>query len=70
VPAGDVGALATAMAEALACPRETLDRMGEAGRARVMERHSVETEAAKLAEHFRKAAVAGGSVRALDRAPA
>lgn len=49
VPAGDVDALADAMQACLACPVETLARMGEAGRARVHERHDVDTSATLLA---------------------
>ncbi len=70
VPAGDLQALARAVADVLACPPETLTRMGECGRARVMERHAIDTEAAKLAEHFRQVAIASGPARALGRAAA
>ena len=52
VPAGDVGALASAMQACLDAPPETISRMGEASRARVLERHDVDKEAAKLAELF------------------
>lgn len=52
VPAGDVDALARAMLACLAAPAETLARMGEAAHARVLARHDVDTEAAKLAELF------------------
>jgi glycosyltransferase involved in cell wall biosynthesis len=58
VPAGDVDALADALRTCLAADLPTLHRMGEAGRRRVLERHSVDTEAAKLAALFvRHAAV-------------
>lgn len=70
VPAGDVEALTHAMTEVLACPPHELTRMGEAGRARVMERHSVDTEADKLAEHFKLALAARETARLLDRATA
>jgi len=53
VPAGDIGALAAAMQACLDAPPETITRMGEASRARVIERHDVDKEAAKLAELFR-----------------
>jgi colanic acid/amylovoran biosynthesis glycosyltransferase len=53
VPAGDVDALVTAMREALETPIEQLQRMGRAGRERVLERHNIKTEVAKLAELFR-----------------
>jgi colanic acid/amylovoran biosynthesis glycosyltransferase len=53
VPAGDIEALASAMQACLDAPPETVTRMGEASRARVLERHDVDKEAAKLAELFR-----------------
>ncbi|WP_184562790.1 glycosyltransferase family 4 protein [Sulfitobacter undariae] len=49
VPAGDAAALADAMADMAQTTPETLAQMAQAGRARVLERHDVETEAAKLA---------------------
>jgi glycosyltransferase involved in cell wall biosynthesis len=52
VPAGDAEALLHAMQACLDAPTETLTSMGEAARKRVVERHSVETEAAKLAKLF------------------
>jgi len=52
VPAGDVEALLHIMQACLDAPTETLTSMGEAARKRVVERHSVETEAAKLAKLF------------------
>lgn len=55
-PAGDVDALADAMAECLAAPAEQLDAMGAAGRERVLQRHDVDTEAGKLFELFNGAA--------------
>jgi glycosyltransferase involved in cell wall biosynthesis len=54
-PAGDVESLASAMRECLAAQPADLDKMGAAGRSRVLERHSVDIEAAKLMEHFRAA---------------
>ncbi|MFL6660927.1 MAG: glycosyltransferase family 4 protein, partial [Rhizobacter sp.] len=48
-PAGDVDALAAAMEACLATPPDRLARMGEAAHRRVLERHDVDTEAAKLA---------------------
>ena len=53
-PAGDVDELAAAMNELLAHTADELRVMGEAGHLRVLERHSVENEAAKLAELFRQ----------------
>ena len=54
-PAGDVESLAVSMRECLAASPVDLDKMGTAGRRRVLERHSVDTEAAKLMEHLRAA---------------
>jgi glycosyltransferase involved in cell wall biosynthesis len=57
VPAGDVDALADAMAACLASPAELLARMGDSARRRVLERHDIDTEAAKLAALFGTPAV-------------
>lgn len=54
-PAGDVDALVDALEQLLATPTSRLDAMGEAAHLRALERHSVDTEAAKLAQHFRAA---------------
>ncbi len=51
-PAGDVDALAAVLEEFLATPASVLEAMGEAGYQRVLERHSVDIEAAKLAQLF------------------
>ena len=51
-PAGSVDALAVALADCLAQSAETLTRMGEAAYQRVLERHDIDTEAAKLAVLF------------------
>ena len=48
VPAGAVEPLVDAMAHAVTSPAELLDRMGEAGRAAVRERHDASKEAARL----------------------
>ncbi|RTL52727.1 MAG: colanic acid biosynthesis glycosyltransferase WcaL [Rhodocyclaceae bacterium] len=48
VPAGDVAALADAMAALLACPADILAAMGEAAHARVLQRHDIDKEAGKL----------------------
>jgi len=48
VPAGDVDALADAMAQALDAPPERLQAMGEAGRARVLAAHDAEANARAL----------------------
>jgi len=60
VPAGDVDALAQAMIDCLATPAETLARMGDAARERVLARHDVDTEGAKLAALFAASAAAAG----------
>lgn len=52
IPAGDAEALASAMQTCLDAPPATITRMGEAARARVLERHDVDKEAAKLADLF------------------
>lgn len=54
-PAGSVEALTAALERVLSTPPEVLERMGEAGRARVLQRHDVDTEAAKLGNLFREA---------------
>jgi glycosyltransferase involved in cell wall biosynthesis len=53
-PAGSVGELAQAIEECLATPDEELRRMGEAGFRRTIARHSIDTEASKLAQLFRE----------------
>lgn len=52
VPAGDVEALADALEECLAASPEELSRRAEAGRARVLERHDVDVESARLRALF------------------
>ncbi|WP_338523238.1 glycosyltransferase family 4 protein [Pseudomonas batumici] len=52
-PAGAVDELAAVLADCLAQPVEVLQRMGEAAYQRVLERHDIDTEAAKLANLFR-----------------
>jgi glycosyltransferase involved in cell wall biosynthesis len=53
-PAGAVDELAEAMADCLAQPDEVLQRMGEAAYRRVLERHDIDVEAAKLAGLFKE----------------
>jgi colanic acid/amylovoran biosynthesis glycosyltransferase len=53
-PAGSVEALADAMEDFLSRPVEELQKMGEAAYARVIERHSIDVEATKLAALFRE----------------
>ena len=54
-PAGSIDELTAAMEEILCCPVDELSKMGEAAYLRVLERHSIDTEAIKLAGHFRNA---------------
>ena len=55
VPAGDVDGLAEAMLTCLDTPASVLSQMGEAAHRRALERHSVDTEAARLADLFEAA---------------
>jgi colanic acid/amylovoran biosynthesis glycosyltransferase len=55
-PAGSVENLAAAIEDCLARPVEQLQALGAAGFQRVLERHSIDIEAAKLAELFRATA--------------
>lgn len=55
-PAGAVQELTAAMADCLGQPDEVLQRMGDAAHQRVLERHDIDTEAAKLASYFRAGA--------------
>jgi glycosyltransferase involved in cell wall biosynthesis len=52
-PAGSIEDLVSAMASCLSTDPAELSRMGESGYARVMARHSIDGESAKLAELFR-----------------
>jgi colanic acid/amylovoran biosynthesis glycosyltransferase len=52
-PAGSVSGLAEAMQACLASSVDDLRRIGDAAQSRVLVRHSVDTEAGKLAELFR-----------------
>jgi colanic acid/amylovoran biosynthesis glycosyltransferase len=52
IPAGDAEALASAMQACFDASPETIAGMGRAARARVLERHDVDKEAAKLADLF------------------
>lgn len=56
VPAGDVAALALAIEALLARSTTQMRSMGEAAHVRVLERHDIDTEAQKLAAHFRATA--------------
>jgi colanic acid/amylovoran biosynthesis glycosyltransferase len=62
VAAGDVEGLARAMTECLAATSDALERMGEAAHARVLARHDVDIEAARLAVLFRASSASSRSV--------
>lgn len=51
-PAGDAETMAVEMEKLLTAPAEVLEKMAESARQRVMERHSVDVEVAKLAQLF------------------
>ncbi len=68
IAAGDVDGLAGAMSACLAAPFETLERMGEAAHARVLARHDVDIEAAKLAKLFRASSAPSPSARVEEAA--
>jgi glycosyltransferase involved in cell wall biosynthesis len=51
-PAGDVEALVATLKDFLAMPFNMLQEMGDAAHARVIERHSIDVEARKLAQLF------------------
>jgi colanic acid/amylovoran biosynthesis glycosyltransferase len=53
VASGDAVALADALQAALECDSSTLTRLGSEGRRRVIERHHIDNEAARLAGLFR-----------------
>ena len=53
--AGDVDDLSKAMREALTLPVESLQKMGDAAYTRVIARHNIDIEAAKLAEYIKAA---------------
>ena len=52
-PAGSIDALTAAIEDFLAMPADELEKMGDTAYKRVIERHSIDTEAAKLAALFR-----------------
>jgi colanic acid/amylovoran biosynthesis glycosyltransferase len=53
IPAGSVQELADAMENCLSMDSDKLQVMGDAARERVLQRHDIDTEVAKLARHFR-----------------
>ena len=63
VPPSDAEALADAMAECLAMHPEQRALMGEAASARVLERHDIDQESAKLAAYIREAIAVDRHIR-------
>jgi len=53
IPAGSICALTAAMEDCLSRSSDEIERMGDAGRRMVIERHSIDIEAGKLANHIR-----------------
>ena len=70
VPAGDAAALRDALRDVSRTSHGKLAAMGAAARALVLERHDVDREAARLAQHFRSAALGGRLVLARPPVPA
>jgi colanic acid/amylovoran biosynthesis glycosyltransferase len=64
VPAGSVEELADAMQDCLARSSDELQRIGEAARQRVLERHAIDPQAAKLMDLIRRCAQPPASHRA------
>ena len=58
-PAGDVDALVAAIEACLATPADVLTRMADAAQTRVLARHDIDTEAAKLAAAFERPPAVG-----------
>jgi colanic acid/amylovoran biosynthesis glycosyltransferase len=69
-PAGSVDELARAMENCLAKSPKELEALGNAGYDRVLARHSIDTEASKLAMLFETAAAAGPVTQYGDTQPA
>ena len=53
IPAGSICALTAAIEDCLSRSTDELEKMGDAGRRMVIERHSIDVEAGKLADHIR-----------------
>ena len=53
IPAGSICALIAAIEDCLSRSSDELEKMGDEGRRLVIERHSIDTEAGKLANHIR-----------------
>jgi glycosyltransferase involved in cell wall biosynthesis len=61
VPAGSIEPLVDALEACLTAPPEALERMGQAGCRRVMERHDIDVEAGKLVRLFAEVSPARGT---------
>lgn len=55
IPAGSIDDLTAAIEDCLSRSSDEIERMGDAGRRRVIERHSIDVEAGKLANNIRGA---------------
>lgn len=66
-PAGDIAELARVMEEFLATPLDKLNQMGEVGYQRVLQRHSIDIEAAKLELLFSKSIEANAPENAASK---
>jgi colanic acid/amylovoran biosynthesis glycosyltransferase len=53
IPAGSIGDLTTAIEDCLSRSSDEIERMGDAGRRMVIDRHSIDVEVQKLADHIR-----------------
>lgn len=69
-PAGSIESLAEAMQDCLARPPRELQAMGDAAYARVLSRHAIDVEAAKLAALFRDSIRGGREAAGTARAAA
>jgi len=69
-PAGSLDELASAMEDCLSRPAEALRRMGETAHERVVARHAIETEAAKLSDLIRRSVEASTATTCGDAQPA
>ncbi|HEX5461220.1 MAG TPA: glycosyltransferase family 4 protein [Steroidobacteraceae bacterium] len=70
VPAGSLDELAKAMEDCLSKSAEELQAMGNAAHTRVIARHSIETEAAKLGKLFHAARASRTATQCRDAQPA
>ena len=70
VPAGSVDALEGALQELFAAPAAQIERMARSARARALQRHSADTEAAKLVQLFGRSAAEASQLAAEARSSA